>query len=92
MIDQNFIMNYFKVQLKVPKSPLVLRRSICTSIVIPEVIVYLIDLVYKGWSITYLYLIVDIHLDRDYIERYRVVLSRLFISIEAANLEMVILL
>ena len=45
----------------------------------------LIDLVCIGSVMTYLYLIVDIMIDRDYIERYWVVLSRLFSSTKAAD-------
>ena len=35
--------------------------------------------------VTYLYLMVNVPLDRDHIERYRIVLNRLFSSIRLAN-------
>ena len=89
------IMNHFKAWPKVPKaskSLLALKKSTYTSTIDSEGIVDLMDLVYTGLAITYLYLIVDILLDRDYMKRYRVVLSRLFSSIKATNLQVIILL
>ena len=50
------------------------------------------DSVCIGSKITYLYLIIDIPPDKDYIERDRVVLSRLFSSIKATDPQVVILL
>ena len=78
-------MNYFKVQLKVLKSLLALSKSTRRSTIDSEGTVGLMDLVYTGLTITYLYLIVDVSPDRDYMKRYRVVLSRLFSSIKTAD-------
>ena len=85
-------MNHFKVQLKAPKLLSALRKSTYTSIMDFEETVHLMDLVCTGSAITYLYLIVYVPPDRDYIEKYRVVLSRLFSSIKANNLHVMILL
>ena len=85
------IINYFKVQLKGPKSPSVLRISTYANTSNSRVKLDLIDPVCTESAMTYLYLIVDVSPDRDYMERYRVVLSRLFSSIKATDPQIVIL-
>ena len=76
------IINHFKAQPKVPKFLYALRRSIYISIKIPKGIVDNNLPISNGRCFP----------DRDYIERYRVVLSRLFLSMKATNLQAVILL
>ena len=41
--------------------------------------------VYTGLSASFLHLIVDVPLDRDHAERYRLVLTRLLLAIKLAN-------
>ena len=86
------ITSYFKLQPKMAKSPPALRKSTYTSSTSIEVTEDSNDLVYIGSSITYLYLMVDVSPDRDYIGRYRVVLSRLFSAMKSTNLNVVIIL
>ena len=64
------ITSHFKLQLKMAKSPLALRKSTYTSSISTEVIEDSNDPVCTESSITYLYLMIDMPLDRDYIERY----------------------
>ena len=85
------ITSHFKPQLKIAKSLPALRKSIYTSSTGTEVIEDSNDLVCAGSSITYLYLMVDVSLNRDYIGRYRVVLSRLFSAMKSADLNAVII-
>ena len=79
---KNDIIKHFKVQLKVLKSPSALRISTYTNTTNSGVTVDLIDLVCIGSAVTYLYLMVDVPLDKYYIERYRVVLSRHFLLLK----------
>ena len=62
------------------------------STIIPEEIADLMDSVCKESLVTYLYLIVDITPDRDYIKRYRVVLSKFILSIKSTNPQVIIIL
>ena len=70
---------------KIPKSPSALKKSTYTTNAAQEELEDHIDLVCTGNIITYLYLMVDIPPDRDYIGRYRIVLNRLFSSMKSAD-------
>ena len=80
------ITSHFKTIPKTPKSPSVLKKSTYTTNAAQEELEDHNDPVCTGTMIIYLYLMVDVPLDRDYIGRYRIVLSRLFSSMKSANL------
>ena len=79
------IISHFNIEPKTLQSPPILKKSIYIRNTKPGETVDLQDPVCFGLSVTYLYLIVDIPPDRDYIERYRIVLTRLFSSIRLAD-------
>ena len=85
------ITSHFKMIPKMPKSPSALKKSIYTTNAAQEELEDHNDPVYTGTMITYLYLMVDVPPDRDYIGRYRIVLSRLFSSIKSADPNAVII-
>ena len=85
------ITSYFKTIPKMPKSPSALKKSTYTMNATQEELEDNNDLVCTGTMITYLYLMVDVPLDKDYIGRYRIVLSRLFSSMKSANPNAVII-
>ena len=74
-----------------PKSTPALKRSAHEKNTIPDAVVDFVDPVCAGLSVTYLYLIVDILLDRDCMQRCRITLSRLFSSIKSANPQAIII-
>ena len=84
--------SYLKVTLKAPKPLLMLKRSACASSTAPNEVVHLMDAVCAGLSVIYLCLMVHVSLDRDHVERCRVVLNWLFLSIKLAYLCAVIML
>jgi len=73
------------------KSLSALKKSIYTTNAASDELEDYNDLVCIGTLITYLYLMVDVPLYRDYIERYRIVLSRLFSSMKSADPNVVII-
>ena len=85
------ITSHFKMIPKMSKSPSALKKSTYTTSAALDELEDHNDPVYTGTLITYLYRIVDVPLDRDYIEKYRIVLSRLFSSIKSADPNIVII-
>ena len=86
------ITNHFKVVPKISRSLSALKKSTYSSSIGTLMKVDLEDPVATTKSKTYIYLVVDIPPDRDYIVRYRMVLSRLFSVMRSANLDAVIIL
>ena len=86
------ITSHFKTIPKTPKSPSALKKSTYTMNATQEELEENNDPVCTGTMTTYLYLMVDVPPDRDYIGRYRMVLSRLFSSMKSTNLNAVIIL
>ena len=76
---------------KTPKSPSALKKSTYTMNTTQEELEDNNDPVCTGTMTTYLYLIVDVPPDRDYIGRYRTVLSKLFSSMKSADPNAVII-
>ena len=76
---------YLKVKEKGPRSLPMLKRSTHAGNVIPDVVVDLMDLVCANVLLTYLCLMIDTPLERDHIERCRLMLRRLFLSIKSAD-------
>ena len=85
------ITSHFKMIPKIPKSLSALKKSTYTMDATQEELEDNNDPVFIGITITYLYLMVDVPLDKDYIGRYRIVLSRLFSSMKSANPNVVII-
>ena len=83
-------MTSFSTKPNAPRLPSALKQGKCTSNSHPELIVDLIDTAYAGSLCTYSYLIVDIPPDRDFIEKHRSVLSKLFSLIKLPDLQAVI--
>ena len=86
------ITNHFTPKPKTSKSPSALKKSTYINSISQEVTEDSNNLVCIGSLMTYLYLIVDMPPDRDYIGRYRIVLGRLFSSIKSADPDAVIIL
>ena len=85
------ITSHFKMIPKMPKSPSALKKSTYTLNPPQEELEENNNLVCTGTMITYLYLMVDVPPDRDYIGRYRTVLSKLFSSMKSTNPNAVII-
>ena len=85
------ITSHFKTIPKTPKSPSALKKSTYTMDATQEELEDNNNPVCTGTMITYLYLMVDIPPDKDYIGRYRIVLSRLFSSMKSADPNAVII-
>jgi hypothetical protein len=85
------ITSHFKMIPKMSKSPSTLKKSTYTTNTAQEELEDHNNLVYTGTMITCLYLMVDVPPDRDYIGRYRIVLSRLFSSMKSTNPNVVII-
>ena len=85
------ITSHFKTIPKIPKSPSALKKSTYTTNAAQEDLEDHNNPVCIGTMITYLYLMVNVPPDRDYIGRYRIVLSRLFSSMKSADLNAVII-
>ena len=85
------ITSHFKTIPKIPKSLSTLKKIIYTTNAAQEELEDHNDLVCIGTMITYLYLMIDVPLDKDYIGRYRIVLSRSFSSMKSTNPNAVII-
>ena len=86
------ITSHFQMVPKTPKSLSALKKSIYTMDATQEELEENYDPVCTGTMITYLYLMVYVPPDRDYIGRYRTVLSKLFSSMKSADPNAVIIL
>ena len=85
------ITSHFQTVPKTSKSPSALKKSTYTMDATQEELEENNDPVCTGTMATYLYLMVDVPPDRDYIGRYRTVLSKLFSSMKSADPNAVII-
>ena len=86
------ITNYFKVALKMSKFLSALKKSTYFSFTGIPMEVDLDDLIITTILKTYLYLVVDVPPDKDFIVRYRIVLGRLVSAMRSADPDAVIIL
>ena len=92
MSSKTHITNHFKIETKIARLPSILRRIMYVTYSIPDVEMNMTGSICTASSIIYLYLVLDIPLDRDYIGRYKLILGKLFAAIRITNPIAVIIL
>ena len=79
------ITNHFPVVSKTPTSPTILKEGRCSNPKQDPINDKSKATVFKGSKLTFLCLMIDIPLDKDHVERHRIVATRLFSAIRQGD-------